>query len=274
MKPMRNAGWFAGLALVVTAAAFGRGGATCGEPLSLQRGCGSLPAGVVLEGEGAGLDPVKTVTYDREKHEFVLDEKIRYACPVDLKDFLDLLRALAEDDRVGVSITSTNDLITYGKIKRKSPVAQALFDTDRFLSGLVFGQEEYYKGIELPGNFKPDRIVNPEPPMAATFVCQGNLFGVLEDRVRVTSGDIAVLVAPLSKKRAPDGGHLVDEEVLKEGKFDEPVRRNLEWIRLSKAEILKMPIPDKARRLSEAAAFIRHLQKSGIDLKAFAKTLS
>ena len=87
---------------------------------------GSVPGGVTLEGTSPDLSGIKTVMYEPRANAFIINEDIVYLSPVSPDEFSDIARAIATDDRIGVSQVMAN-MIVLGGLPQQSTVATTCF---------------------------------------------------------------------------------------------------------------------------------------------------
>lgn len=234
---------------------------------------GSMPKGVVLEGVAVGIPPIETVAYRTEDNTFVINGEHEYPSAVSRTLFLDLLRAVAADDRVGVSITRNRKYIAYGGLDDRGDAADVLFEADKFLSGVVYGREDLIKDTKLPGGYVPDRVAAQKPHTAVSFVLADYAFNKVDGKLRRSGVSFEALLVPLTNKKAEDGGHLVDMDLLESGEFGKENQRNMEHLAEHKAAYMELPRVARAIDLGEAAAFLRYLKRSEYDLAALAAAM-
>ncbi len=239
---------------------------------------GSIPKGVVLEGEGATFGDIERVAYDAEANTFELNDTWTYANPVSREAFGRLLKAIRADDRVGMSYTTDRRVIVYGTLSDKDSIVQDLFATDVFLGGVVYGRKKYIGDRELPGDYQPVRVGKQEVMTASSFSFEQYVFQRDPDKKRITRKRSAfvIRIIPISNERAADGGHLPDMALFDDGKgfgktYGKECKPNVDHIEQHKEAYLAMPVVDKARRYGEAGAFIRRLKSAEIDLDALQK---
>jgi hypothetical protein len=85
--------------------------------------------------------------------------------------------------------------------------------------------------------------------------------------------DLKILLVPMAEERAPDGGYLPDYERLARGEVEPTDRANLAHLLAYEADYLERPAVAQAVRIGEAAAFLRHLRASRINLRALAREM-
>src|SRR6185436_10061709 len=120
---------------------------------------GSVPGGLLFEGESGDLAPIRDVKYLDKANVFVLDDTIVYPNPVQEKEFSEIYRAILQDVRLGVSFGLQDEKrIMYGKLPPEDGMAMNLFMADGFLGGIVFGYKRFTRGyVYAPGYDESDR---------------------------------------------------------------------------------------------------------------------
>jgi len=239
--------------------------------VTLQR-FGEVPKGVVLEGDAMGMEELKSITYDKEKNEFLINEKTKYKNPVDRKEFTQLLKALKEDDRIGVTLLE-GQMKTYGKLGGGSAIISALTETDKILGGIIYGIDHLLDGVKLPGDYKPKKAPDRKIPVVAFSNINRFIFEKSGDTYNRVGVSLDVTLIPLAEKKSQTGGHLPDETKFKEYIMEESDRHNLDHLHTYQTEYFKMPSFAKAVVAGEAAAFARHIRDSKIDSEVLLKSM-
>jgi hypothetical protein len=245
------------------------------EALRIAHSYQSYPKGVILEGLAAGFDDLTSVTYDAKTNQFTINGAATYTNPVARSEFRELLQALRKDDRLGVSLTKEQGrVIVYGGLSRNSRIIENLFDTDRLLTCITFGITEHLpKGIVLPENYKPQTPADRPRHVVACYTFTNYRF-VLRDKQYLRVGlTLDVVPVPVLKEKTPEGGHLVDQEALRDGLLTTEDLANKTHIeRCQDAYCRMMPIAQTAL-YGEATSFARLLVASRVDLDALEKQL-
>lgn len=235
--------------------------------------CGELLAGVVVEGEATGIEPVQSLTYDKDSNSFIINGGMRFASPVSREELLEAIAALRLDDRFGVSVKLNNELIVYGKLRKKDAVAKKLEATDNFFRGIVFAEMGMLKGHTLPEGYRPKSPRSRSRASVILFTLDGFAFSKSGNNYYPVSEVSKVILIPMAKYTAPDGGYLPDYDALEKGDFQPEDKENTDHINKHKQAYLQMKIVNDSVRVGQAAAFIRFLRKCGIDLDALYKSI-
>jgi hypothetical protein len=231
----------------------------------IERRYGSIPGGVVLEGNASGLDWVTRAGY--ESNAFVLCGEAVYFAPIPQSSAAVLARALAKDDRVGVSLGGTE--ITYGEIPENSKIAMDLKVADHFLGNIVFARAEMINDYLFANDFRP-LCGTCESNVAVFFKFDDFEFSVADEKLHLSSVRFDARVIPLLDAEADDGGGLPDlTERTTCAEFENNARHVGEFINYYRHE----EIVNIALAYGEVAAFLRALKANGIDLDSLARNI-
>ena len=127
---------------------------THGEAADVVKRYRSVPGGLILEGNALGLEWVKTARYEPTLNAFVLNGLVVYQSPISSHGAAILARAIAEDDRIGVSLTEESQIV-YGRLPNSSDVATDLKLADGFLGDLILPPRDWTVGYRLAEGFVP-----------------------------------------------------------------------------------------------------------------------
>lgn len=245
--------------------------ATTGETRRVLKTYGSIPGGVVLEGVGRGLEWVQEVSFDSQRNTFILNGRVAYRSPVSPEVAASLLRAIADDNRIGVSLRSKKEIV-YGRLAPDSDVAIDLKLVDNFLGEMILPPQFWTRGYRYANGFKPVGTSRTDAP-AVFFQFDDFAFGVKDDALHLANADFHVRLVPVKSVPAKDGGFLPDMNEI--ATFDRSsffltnarhVADNIDYY--SKEDIVR-----RAFAYGEAAAFFRALKAANIDLKAIEKSV-
>lgn len=218
----------------------------------------SVPKGVVCEGAAIGIEPVNSITYDRNRNGFVINGNSFYQNPISKEDFRELLGSLAQHNHIGVSIRPDRTFFTYGNISPNSRIARDLAAADRLLGGVVFGMREYIGNRRLPGGYVPKSLTPQQRRIlsACTWHFRDFRFAKGGQNVyqRVDYNLDSTLTPVRRDSRARDGGYTSD---VGNTNIEPADRENHNHILSNRGEYMAMPEVDRAAKIGEAAAFIR-----------------
>ncbi len=233
---------------------------------------GSLPKGVLLEGVAEGFESLRTLAYDRSKNCLIVNGRARYPLPVTRARFREIVLALQRDDRLGVSIVLGERDIVYGALEKASSIARHMRQTDLFLIAVVFGWIERLGGTSLPAAYTPRQAEGGRPTVCYhTFT--DYRFRKLGDTYRLANVDLRTTLVPMGAGRAADGGYVPDWEALRQNRFDPTYRANADHVQQYEDAYLRLPAVRQTARCGEAAAVIRYLKRSGVNLRVLAAEL-
>lgn len=234
---------------------------------------GSAPGGVTLEGTATGFEKLKSVAYDKKGNRFIINGNAIYANPVSQRDGLEILKALIKDDRIGVSLLPSTEVLTYGAISARSSVAQTLLDTDKLLGGVTFCRMDYVGDTKLPGNYRPKDVGVRQIMTAGHYNLTGFQFAKTGNVYKRSWCELEITLYVMSAKKAADGGVLPDEEATAAGRFEPEDAANRDHILANIEAYKRMDRVDRSMKLGELAAFYRFLRDSRVDLKALYKNM-
>lgn len=239
---------------------------------------GSIPKGVTLEGKALSFGEITTVSFDYSRNVFTINQEFSYQNPVTQAEFIVLLNAVTKDDRIGVSMTKDSTFIVYGALSKRDKLSNDILATDMFLGGVVYGRERLIGRRELPDNYKPVRVGMQKVSTACAFSFEEYNFTKEEKEIKCSNLLFYITMIPLSEKRAKDGGHLPDMELLEDresfGKtWGTECKVNVDHLNKHKAAYMKIPAVTRSIKIGEATAFARTLRDSKVDLRALKKEL-
>lgn len=243
----------------------------------------SVPKGITAEGTARGMPAtISKVQYSRSGNYFILNEAEVYPNPVSRKAMRELLRAIEEDDRIGMSLLDYHSAIVYGGLDEEGEIIQALVRGDRILGGVIMAREGWLDDETLPENYKPKDPGTPE----VTTVVYGNFtnfqFGVRKPTQQDAHGmpvyertgsTFSLTLVPLLPGRAADGGFLPDLDKLERGEYEPEYKANYDHFEKHRETYLAKPGMIDAANAAEAASFVRYLKSKGVKLPELAKAL-
>ena len=232
---------------------------------------GSQFGGVVLEGTGAGLPSIYKLEYNRMANALVANDRAVYFSPVSARALAILARAIAQDERIGVSLGSTH--VVTKSLPPESEVALDLKIADHFLGDIVFAKPEWTRGYRFRDGFEPKPHAGNDFDVAVYFIFNGFAFAIDGEELRSARVGFDVSLVPLSNRKASDGGHLPDEDAILRGigsaQYEENARhiaRNIDYYRREK-------LIEIVFAYGEVAALLRATKNNGLDLVALAGTI-
>jgi hypothetical protein len=221
----------------------------------------SIPGGVTLEGTGIDLPPLRTVVYLKESNAFIINDDLVYVSPVTAAEFLEMEKALREDDKLGVSLGTTQ--LVYGALPRYSDIAMTLKLADRFLGAIVF----YHKNQLVHYKMAPGYNGRREGGSMLAVYFNFNEYKFERD----DSGQIAragvvmnATLVPLRADRGGDGGMLPDLDRIASNDLPESYVANIRHVQDNFAYYANERVLRRTIAYGEAASFLRSLKAAGI----------
>ena len=242
-----------------------------GEAHKLLRHYGSIPGGLVLEGTATGIDGVKSVRYEPASNTFMLDEGRTYASPVSAQSAALLARAIARDDRIGVSLNEEKHIV-FGKVPASSELAADLKSVDNFLGDMVLPPQEWTVGYKFANGFEPMR----EPGIgnaAVFFRFDGFEFALKEGKLALTGAAFDARIVPVLKKQMSNGGYLPDYEKISAATGYAPYEAGARHVAENISYYLGEDIVRRTMAYGEVAALFRNLKASGINLEKLGRQI-
>jgi hypothetical protein len=230
----------------------------------------SIPGGLLLEGGATGLPRFKSVRYDAAANAFVFDGRVTYSSPVDATAGALLARAIASDDRVGVSLGEETNII-YGRMPEESDATVEMMMTDNFLGDLVLPPREWTVGYKLANNFEPRTERHRD--VAIFFRFSDYRFETKNGKLELIGANFDARLVPVLKKTASDGGYLPDIKAIQEGRVPEDYLVNAGHIADNINYYIGEDVIGHSFAYGQAAAFFRALKAARVDLRALARTM-
>lgn len=230
--------------------------------------------GVVLEGVAEGIPATQSVSFNKAANQFILDGTVRYPSPLPREQMAQVIKAIARDDRMGVSFNITSEeAIVFGSLGKRSDLTDTLVSTDTLLAGVTFGWDKYLAGRSLPNGYVPEKV----PPRSGTvgfYVFDSYRFTVKDGVLQRSAMKLRPQVLPVLSTTGANGGFQLDEEAMKKNDFLTPEHQaNLREIYANLDAYLALEPVAGTIQIGEAAAFARFLSASGIPVKPLLKQM-
>lgn len=233
---------------------------------------GSIPGGVVLEGEAGGLGKVDNVDYDARYNALILDDRSVYFMRIPPSAVVTLCRAIAEDEAgtIGVSLGRTQ--LVYGKLPEDSGVVWDLKLADHFLGSIVFAWNDgWTNGYRFAGGYTPEPNRGPDFNVAIFFMFNDFQFEVRKQELQPMHEGFLARLFPLSNSEASNGGLKPDDAAISNGQMSEQYLKNAQHLAENISYYRREKIVDRMFAYGEVAAILRTLNKQGFDLEALAR---
>lgn len=232
---------------------------------------GSVPGGVILEGSAPSVGPVTNAGYDATSGSIVLDGRLKFKAPLSTVQLSALARAIADDDRIGISITD-DDVIAYGDVDVDSVLARDLALADTFLADLILPPREWTDGYRMADGYQPQEA-DSDRNFIVLFRFQDFAFSQAANVLTPSAAKVDILVVPVSEQKAEDGGYLADIEALNSGVASPAIEANARHVGDHIGYYLQERIAARALAYGQAAALFRHLKAQHIDLDKLADAI-
>ncbi len=232
---------------------------------------GSMPGGIVLEGAAKGLENINSVRYDSKTQSLILGNDLSYKPEASMSVVAELARALAEDDRIGVSLTS-DSVIAYGAIPEETELARDLSVADTFLADFIVPPREWTTGYRTAGGFEPV-AVDSGNEIVAFYNFNDFSFEVRGGQVVPTGAKADIYVVPVLDERAEDGGYLPDLNALENVGATTvvgEVKKNADHVAANVSYYMGERAARRAIAFGEVAAVLRGLKSKGVNLETLA----
>lgn len=231
--------------------------------------------GVVLEGIATGLGNINSAEYDSNTNALVLNGSNVYLLRIPPWTFGSLCRAIAADDRIGVS-EEADHILVYGAknaedIYGNTDIARDLALADLFLRDVVFAENHWNKGYSYADGFEPKRPVNSSKhDLAVGFTFSEFRFDITSNTIKPRGERLSASVYPVSAVLTKDGG-LPDYYALIKNEIPVEYVDNATYVASHASYFSREEIVARTFAYGEAASILRAIKKAGKDLNALAE---
>ena len=230
----------------------------------------SIPGGFLLEGRATGLPRFTTLRYDAAANAFVFDERLTYASPVSAAAAATLAKAIASDNRLGVSLGEEDEII-YGRLAADSDVAADLKLADNFLGDMILPPQEWTNAYKFANGHQPRQNIHRDT--AVFFKFRDYRFSEKAGKIELATSTFDARIIPVVKKPAADGSYLPDFKSIEAGKAPEDFIFNAEHVAHNINYYASEDLVAKVHAYGEIAAFFRAVKGSKADLRDLAVVL-
>jgi hypothetical protein len=231
---------------------------------------GGIPGGIVLEGT-ADFGSLSSLGYDSRFNALVLNESTVYFVPVAPSDLAVLSRALADDNRIGVSLGEEH--LVFGRAPANSRLIMDLKIADNFLGEIVFAQEDWTRGYRFANNYKPKPHIGDSLYVAIFFKFGGFRFALVDNELSGSHADLNVRLFPLADTPGADGSLQPDTEAIGRGTISAQYEANAKHLTANIDYYRKERIVNQMFAYGEVAALLRGLRDQGFDLEGLARSV-
>ena len=230
----------------------------------------SIPGGFLLEGRATGLPRFKSVRYDAAANTFVLNDRLTYASPVSAAAAATLAKAIAADDRLGVSLGEEDEII-YGRLAANSDVAIDLKLADNFLGDMILPPQEWTTAYKFVNGHQPRQTIHRDN--AVFFKLRDFNFSSKDGKIELATTAFDARIIPVLKKPASDGSYLPDFKAIEAGKAPDDFVFNAAHIADNISYYATEDLIANVHAYGEVAAFFRALKANKADLRNLAVVL-
>jgi hypothetical protein len=245
--------------------------ATTQDIKGVKENYGGIPGGVVLEGVPTGLGRIDRVDYDPKFNAVAVDDRAVYFAKVPPRTLAVMCRAIAQDERVGVSLGRKH--IVYGAVPPESDLAVDLKLADHFLGDIVFAGGDWTSGYRFPNGFRPRPNEGDGGHVAVFFNFNGFQFAIEHEEVRLTAASFDVRLVPLTEQSDESGAHQPDLDAVARGRVSHQYEANARHVAENIGSYRREQIISRMFAYGETAAFVRGLKQAGVDLRTLATTI-
>jgi hypothetical protein len=231
----------------------------------------SIPGGLVLEGAAHGMQWVKTVRYRSASNTFLINDQVSFPSPISPSNAALLAKAIAQDDRIGVSLTEETQIV-YGKLPNYSEVAADLKLADGLLGDLILPPRDWSIGYRFALEFVPGENVGPTS-VSVFFRFKDFQVVTRDKKLAFDRATFEAVVVPILDGKAPDGGFLPDFKAISNAAAVGAYETNAKHVGANIGYYLNETVVARALAYGQVAAFFRSLKTAGIDLHGLARRL-
>ena len=189
---------------------------------------------------------IKTVAYLARANAFIINDDVVYLNPISSAELSELQRALASDDRLGVSLGGGYSLLVYGSLPAKSDIITNLKLADAFLGDIAFGSDRLIRGYTFAGGYATKRRVGAS--VAVHFNLHGFRFAVGPDgQLHRSTFAVNSTLVPLTEAKTKDGGHIPDFDRIRSGNLPHEYVDNLTHLQNNIAYYAREISPGRSR---------------------------
>lgn len=231
----------------------------------------SVPGGITLEGVGAGLPNIRQIRYDSATNSFLINEAVKYENPVSRFEMKSLLKALSQDDLMGVSLGDED--IIYGSLSEGSLPSIYMKLLDHFLGCVVFANNSWLYTHAFPGNYRPKQNFSASDYYAVYFNFKDYQFSVENGQIKSANSRLSITLIPLTNQKDGKGGYIPDYTRIAMGLIPGEYEDNIHHIVTNMNYYQDEMRLQKVDAYGQAAAFVRSLKEQGQSLDSLADSL-
>lgn len=231
----------------------------------------SVPGGITLEGAGAGLPDIQQIQYDAGTNSFLINGGIKYENPVSRFEMKSLLKALSQDDLMGVSLGDED--IIYGSLPQGSLPSIYMKLLDHFLGCVVFANNRWLYTHAFPENYRPKQNFSAGDYYAVYFNFKDYQFSLENNQIKALNSRLAITLIPLTNQKDDKGGYIPDYMRIAAGMIPSEYEDNIHHVVKNMNYYQNEMRLQKVDAYGQAAAFVRALKEQGQSLNSLAESL-
>jgi hypothetical protein len=233
----------------------------------------SIPGGFTLEGSSPDFSFVRSAVYEPAANAIILNNDVVYLSPVSASELREILRALASDDRLGVSLSGASAAIIYGQLAPYGDVAMNLKMVDRFLGAIAFGNTQYLAGYRFARGYQARQPSTDTGVIFVYFNCKDFRFDEdLSGALTRSTAKMEITLVPTSDK-GEEGYAIPDFNRINRGDMPKEYIENAKHIQDNLEYYARERIVRTAFSYGEIAAFARAIKAQGGNLEQLAHSI-
>jgi hypothetical protein len=219
----------------------------------------SIPGGFLLEDSATGLPRFKSVRYDAAANALMFDGHLTYALPVSAAAAATLAKAIAADDRMGVSLGEDDEII-YGRLPARSDIAVDLKLADNFLGDMILPPQDRTTAYKFVNGHQPRQTIHRDT--AVFFKFRDYHFAQKDGKLELATSAFDARIIPVLKKPAADGSYLPDFKAIEAGTAPDDFIFNADHIAQNINYYASEELISNVHAYGEVAALLRSLKKT------------
>jgi hypothetical protein len=231
----------------------------------------SVPGGITLEGVGQGLPDISQIQYDAGTNSFLMNGMVKYENPVSRFEMKSLLKALSQDDLMGVSLGDED--IIYGSLQEGSLPSVYMKLLDHFLGCVVFANNRWLYTHAFPENYRPKQNFSAGDYYAVYFNFKDYQFALDGNQIKSLNSRLNITLIPLTNQKDDKGGYIPDYVRIAAGMIPTEYEDNIHHVVKNMNYYQDEMRLRKVDAYGQAAAFVRALKEQGQSLNSLADSL-
>ncbi len=223
---------------------------------------GTIPGGIVLEGDGEGLGQLRSVRYIKEFNAFIMDEEYSYLVPVPASELASIFGAIQEQDEIAVSWGQKLEVI--GALHGEGAVIRNMFLADGFLAEFIAGRRAWTEYYKPAGGYQRREPKHARGVGFYVFIFTNSGFHAAGTRVSSDGLSVTITVIPVKKTRY--GAYEVNLGEIRRAQLSPEIGENAQHFADNFDHYRKERLVRAVLAYAEVADFGRLLKRLGVDL--------